>query len=133
MRTLAKEAFGYMAASGCALVIDMTLLWTLVRFLSWGYMAAAATSFLTGAVVAYELSIKLAFKQHKMHDRRAEFASFVAIGTLGLAVNATVIFTLVKYLGVHYMIAKCIAASFTFLCNFVARRQILFVRYSSDI
>ena len=128
MRTLAKEAFGYTTASACALVVDMTILWTLVHFFAWGYMVAAATSFLGGAVVAYMLSIKLAFKQHRLQDRRAEFASFVAIGTLGLAINAMVIFSLIKYLGLHYLIAKCVAAGFTFLCNFFTRRQILFAR-----
>ncbi len=130
MKTLAKEAIAYAAASGCALVVDMTFLWILVHFLSWGYMPAAATSFLAGAVVAYELSVKLAFSQHRLQDRRAELASFIAIGTLGLAVNAAVIFVVVRYAGLHYLIAKGVAAGFTFLCNFVARRQLLFVRYT---
>jgi hypothetical protein len=31
----------------------------------------------------------------------------------------------------HYLIAKCTAAIFTFTCNFVLRRQILFARHSS--
>jgi putative flippase GtrA len=131
MNTLLKEACGYAVASACALVIDMTILWALVHFLSWGYMAAAATSFLAGAVVAYELSVKLAFEQHRLQDRRAEFVSFLAIGTLGLAVNSGVIFVMVGYFGLHYLIAKCIAAGFTFVCNFIARRQLLFVRYST--
>jgi putative flippase GtrA len=130
MNVLLREGFGYAVASGCALVVDMTILWSLVHFLSWGYMAAAATSFLAGAVIAYELSITLAFKQHRLHDRRAEFLSFVAIGTAGLAVNAVVIYVMVRFFGLHYLIAKCVAAGFTFLCNFIARRQILFVRHS---
>jgi putative flippase GtrA len=131
MKILLKEAFGYAAASGCALVVDMTILWTLVHFLSWGYMVAAAVSFLAGSVVAYELSVILAFKQHRLQDRRAELVSFVAIGTAGLAINAAVIYVIVRYFGLHYLIAKCVAAGFTFLCNFIARRQILFVRHSS--
>jgi putative flippase GtrA len=131
MRVLLKEAFGYAVASGCALVVDMTILWTLVQVLSWDYMVAAATSFLAGAVVAYVLSVNLAFKQHRLSDRRAEFVSFVAIGTVGLAVNGAVIYVMVRYFGLHYLIAKCVAAGFTFLCNFIARRQILFIRHSS--
>jgi putative flippase GtrA len=131
MKTLAKEALGYATASACALAVDMITLWILVHFLSWDYMPAAATSFFGGAVVAYVLSVKLAFKQHRLDDRRAEFASFVAIGTFGLGVNAVVMFVMVKYAGLHYLIAKCVAAGFTFLCNFIARRRILFVRYSS--
>jgi putative flippase GtrA len=131
MKILFKEAIGYAAASACALIVDMAVLWGLVGYFSWNYLAAATTSFLIGAVVAYELSIRLAFKQHRLHDRRAELLSFVAIGIVGLAVNAAVIFIAVRYFGLHYLIAKCVAAGFTFMCNFIARRQILFVRQSS--
>lgn len=131
MKRLLREAAGYAVASGCALAVDMTLLWVLVRFMSVGYLAAATASFLAGAVVAYRLSVKLAFKQHRLDNERAEFAGFIAIGMLGLAVNAAVIAVAVKYAGLHYLVAKGIAAGCTFTCNFIARRQILFVRYSA--
>jgi len=131
MKILFREALGYATASGCALIVDMVILWMLVHDLSWNYLVAATTSFLAGAVVAYALSVKLAFKHHRLQDRRAELASFVAIGAVGLIVNAAVMFVLVRYLGLHYLIAKCVAAGFTFMCNFTARRQILFVGRSS--
>ncbi len=128
MTTLLKEAFGYTAASACALMVDMTILWALVHFLRVGYLVAATISFLAGAVVAYELAIKLAFKHHRLQDRRAELAAFVIIGCVGLAINAAVIFVAVDFFGLHYLLAKCVAAGFTFSCNFIARRQILFVK-----
>ena len=131
MKPLLKEAGGYTMASGCALLVDMAILWALVYFLSWGYLVAATTSYLTGATVAYELSIRFAFKQHRLDDRRTELITFITIGTAGLAVNSAVIVTLVKYAGVYYLYAKVVAAGFTFLCNFIARRQLLFVQYSS--
>jgi len=130
MRILIREAIGYAAASAGALIVDMTILWMLVRFFAWGYLAAATTSFLVGAVVVYALSLKLAFKQHRLRNQRVEFITFVVIGTAGLAINAGVISLAVRYLGLHYLLAKCVAAGFTFMCNFVARRQILFVRHS---
>jgi len=131
MKLIIKEAVGYCAASASALMVDISILWMLVRYFSWGYLPAATASFLAGATVAYGLSLKLAFKQHRLRDRRAEFVGFVAIGTAGLAINAAVISLGVRYLGLHYLLAKCIAAGFTFACNFVARRQILFVRPSA--
>lgn len=127
MKTLVKEAFGYAAASGCAFIVDVVVLWGLVRFLSVGYLLAATISFLAGAVVAYELSVKIAFKRHRLRVRETEFFAFVVIGAVGLAVNGIVIFIAVTYLGLHFLAAKCVAAGFTFWCNFIARRQILFV------
>ncbi len=129
MKLLLKQAVGYGAASACALAADVSILWLLVRFFGWGYLAATTASFLAGAAVAYFLSLKLAFHQHRLSDQRVEFLSFVAIGTAGLAINAAVISVAVRYLGLHYLLAKLVAAGFTFVCNFLARRQILFVRH----
>jgi putative flippase GtrA len=123
-----KELFGYGAASACALAVDVAVLWALVHFLFWGYLPAATASFLIGGVVAYQLSTAIAFKQRRLTSRRTEFASFIAIGGVGLVVNGAVILICVNFFGLHYLIAKCVAAGFTFTCNFVARRQILFVR-----
>jgi putative flippase GtrA len=128
MTTVVKEAFGYVAASACALIADMTILLALVRFVGIEYLVAAMISFVVGAVVAYKLSVKFAFKHHRMQNQRAELVAFVVIGGAGLAVNAAVIFVAVDYFGLHYLLAKCVAAGFTFTCNFVARRQILFVQ-----
>jgi putative flippase GtrA len=128
VRQFLKELLGYGASSACALIVDVAILWALVNFLSWGYLPAATTSFLVGAVVAYQLSTMIAFEQHRLTSRKTEFASFVAIGGIGLLVNGAVIFIGVNLLGLHYLIAKCVAAGFTFTCNFIARRQILFVR-----
>ena len=130
MKTLFKEALGYGAASGVALVVDMTILWVLVRFFGWGYLTAASASFLGGAGVAYILSIHIAFTRHRLRNRRLEFISFVAIGMVGLGLNTVVIWFVVRFLGLHYLLARCVAAGFTFVCNFIARRQILFVRRS---
>jgi putative flippase GtrA len=127
MTRLPREALRYAAVSLVSLAIDVTILAFLVQVLKWGNLAAAATSFLTGACVAYALSVRFVFTQHRLSNRRAEFAGFVAIGTLGLAVNVGVIYLCLRFLGLQILTAKAVAAGFSFSCNFLARRQILFV------
>jgi putative flippase GtrA len=131
MKVLLRQAAGYGVSAFFALTVDMSILWILVRYLGVPYLSAATLSYLAGAGVAYSLSIRLAFKDHRLSNRTTEFVSFVAIGTLGLVVNACVIDVVVRYLGLHVMIAKCVAAACTFMCNFMARRQLLFVRSRS--
>ena len=114
--------------SAYAFIIDITILFVLVRYLSWWYVAAATTSFLVGLLVAYVLSVALVFKYRRLQDPRVEFASFAGIGAVGVAVNAAAMTLGVKVFGVHYLIAKCGAAGFTFVWNFVARRQFLFTQ-----
>ncbi|MFI4891466.1 MAG: GtrA family protein [Steroidobacterales bacterium] len=127
MKIVLREAIGYMTASAIALGVDVCILAVLVQVFHWGTLTAATTSFLAGACVAYALSVRFVFKQHRLRNRRAEFAGFVAIGAIGVVVNAAVIYMAADVFGLHFLVAKGIAAGFTFSCNFVARRQILFV------
>ena len=126
MKKALQQVAWYGFASLCALTADAALLWLLVQFFSVNYVIAATISFSCGAAVAYVLSVRFAFDQHRLRSRRAEFLSFVAIGIPGLAINAAIITVAVEYLGMHYLVAKFAAASTTFVCNFLARRQILF-------
>jgi putative flippase GtrA len=128
MKTFFHEVLGYWVASLCALLVDAGILWSLVHYWTMDYLLAATISFVCGAGIAYVLSIRLAFRHHRLRDRRVEFASFVAIGVPGVAINAGVISVAVEYFGVHYMLAKCAATAMTFGYNFLARRQILFLR-----
>lgn len=128
MNKLLREAIGYTAASGCALIVDITLLWVLVHYGAFGTMTASTISFIVGGVVAYELSVRIAFQDHRLRDRRAELAAFLSLGLLGLAVNDAVIYAGVRYLNMQYLHAKALAVGFTFITNFLVRRQSLFVR-----
>ena len=131
MRPLLRQAAGYALASGVALGVDFGILAALVQGLHWHPLAAATLSFLAGAVVAYLLSIRFAFDQHRLRDRRAEFLGFVALGAVGVIVNGVVIYVALDVFGIQYLFAKAIAAGFSFLCNFIARRQLLFVQRPS--
>jgi putative flippase GtrA len=124
---LLREGLGYAAASGCALLVDLSILALLVQVLGWGYLAAATLSFLAGMSVAYVTSVRLVFRHRRLNDRRrAEFLCFLAIGMIGLAVNAAVLYVAVSVFAVYYLAAKCIAAGFTCVFNFFARRHFLF-------
>ena len=128
MKAVFREATTYAAVSACAFIIDIAVLFVLVHYLSWWYVAAATSSFLVGLLVAYALSVTLVFKYRRLQDSRVEFASFAGIGVVGIAINAAAMTLGVKVIGLHYLIAKCGAAGFTFAWNFVARRQFLFTQ-----
>jgi putative flippase GtrA len=127
VKPLARQAIGYALVSGVALGVDAGLLMLLVRLGHWPTLAAATTSFLTGAVVAYALSVRFVFDEHRLRNRRAEFFSFIALGGVGVIVNGAVMYTAVDLLAIPILPAKGVAAGFSFCCNFLARRQLLFV------
>ena len=125
---MVEEAVRYLAVSALAFCVDITLLFILVHYMSWWYLAAATVSFLAGLLVSYSLSIALVFKYRRLDRPHVEFAAFAVIGAIGVALNAAVIAVGVNYLGLHFLVAKCGAAGVTFAWNFLARRQMLFVR-----
>jgi putative flippase GtrA len=127
MMRLLRDATRYAAVSAVSLAVNMAILLFLVHFLHWGNLTAATTSFIAGAFVAYGLSVRYVFSQHRLRDRRAECVTFIAIGAIGLAVNTGVIYLATVFLGLNILIANGVAAGCSFACNFVARRQILFV------
>ena len=127
MKTV-REALAYFAVSACALLIDISLLFILVQYFAWWYVAAAIVSFLLGLLVAYWLSVCLVFKYRRLKDPRIEFAAFATIGVVGVTMNTSLIFFGVAMLGLHYLHAKCGAACLTFAWNFVARRQFFFTQ-----
>ena len=80
MRPLLRQTLGYALASGLALSVDTGILFLLVRLARWPTLAAATTAFLVGAIVAYVLSVRFVFDQHRLRNRRAEFLGFIALG-----------------------------------------------------
>lgn len=131
VKQIVHEVTWYGVASLFALAVDTSFLWILVHFFAVGYLLAAMISFICGATVAYALSVKLAFKFHRLHNTSLEFVSFVAIGLPGMAINAGVISLAVEYFGLHFLAAKLLSASVTFGYNFLARRQLLFLQERS--
>lgn len=126
LRPLALEFIGYAAASAVALAADIGLLTALSRVLGWHYLPASAVSFIAGGVIAYFLSVRLAFRFHNLANRSVELMSFIALGVAGLLVNSVVMWLAVAWLGSTIIAAKLCAAICTFTVNFLLRRQLLF-------
>jgi putative flippase GtrA len=120
------EATKYAVVSAIALAADYSLLLALTGFAGWPYLWANAVSFLTGAIVAYVLSVRFVFRTHRLHNRQLEITGFVVIGLAGLAVSQLVMFITVGKLGIDLLLAKTAAAGCSFVTNFLLRRQLLF-------
>jgi putative flippase GtrA len=120
------EAAKYAAASAVALSVDVGLLLALTHYAGWHYQLAATFSFIAGASVAYVLSVRFVFTEHRLHSRKLEFTWFVLLGLAGLGINALMLYVTVSRLGMDLLYAKAVAACCTFVANFGLRRQLLF-------
>jgi putative flippase GtrA len=120
-----KEFFRYLAISVLALGMDMGVLLLTAKVMD--YLVAATLGFVVGAVVSYVLATRWAFGHRRFAQRpRVEFAAYVIIGILGLAVNNLTIYVMVEQVNLSLAVAKLVAAMLTFAFNFLVRMQTLF-------
>lgn len=120
-----SEFARYFLVSMFALLLDMGLLLLLARVMH--YALAATASFMIGAVVHYLLSIRFVFERRRMEHRKwLEGGVYVTIGLVALVVNDIVIIACVEWFVAPLWLAKMVAAGFSFLIGYVARKASLF-------
>jgi putative flippase GtrA len=123
---LFHESWKYFLVSALSLVVDLALFWILVEKAHVFYLIANVASVSTGLIVNYALSVALVFKERRLKSRWAEFAGFVVIGVLGLAVNEAGVAILIGMARLPIVIGKVGAAGISFIFNFGVRRAVLF-------
>jgi putative flippase GtrA len=126
MDRLLSEVARYGLVSAVALAVDTSVLYVFVHVAGWHYLLASVMGFAAGAAVAYLLSVRFVFRFRQLHNPSLEFASFVALGLVGLLVNAAALFLAISAVGLGLITAKLFAAGCTFAANFTMRRQLLF-------
>lgn len=125
MRERGVEFLRYFGCSAVALAADVGA-FKLLLGLGAGYVIAAAIAFAIGLGVAYQLSVRFAFRHRRLINRQAEFAVFSVIGLFGLLLTEGILWLLVERARVDPVSAKFAAAGLVFLSNYTLRRLALF-------
>jgi len=126
VRELILESAKYLGAAVLALAFDAGSLWVLTTYCGWNYLLAATTTFLSGGVLLYALSVGFVFSHRRTTKRGVELPSFVALGLVGLVVNLLVIRLGVEAVRLSVIHAKLAASVCSFGVNFALRRALLF-------
>jgi putative flippase GtrA len=126
MQALLFDLVGYGLVSVAALAVDAAILRALVTRVGFHYLPASVVSFVVGAAVAYVLSVRFVFRSRQADKGVLKFGYFVALGLVGVIVNAAVLAIAISGVGLGLITAKLCAALFTFATNFVLRRELLF-------
>lgn len=116
----------YFLGSGLALALDTAVLMLALQqglALPW----AATVGFMSGMGVSYAISVRYAFKVRSLRSS-VEFASFVMIGLVGLALTQALLWTIVGRLGWPVLAAKALTACIVFSFNYSLRKWLLFTR-----
>jgi len=119
----------YFIASLLALALDTAVFSASLRLFQVGLVWSATLGFVAGAVLAYVSSITWVFKERMLERQPAlEFVLFLGVGVLGLGITQAVLWLGVVWLHLWPEAIKLVAAVVTFICNYVLRRSLLFVK-----
>ncbi|MDR7270572.1 putative flippase GtrA [Pelomonas saccharophila] len=132
MPSTLREFLLYLAASAAALTLD-TAVFNLSLRLGVNLPLSACLGFSLGLMLIYTISTRHAFSQHRVADRRNEFALFALIGVAGLLLTEVLLWLLVKQLSVAPLPAKLGSACGVFLFNFGLRKNLLFTTRQAAI
>lgn len=119
------ELLRYGCASALALALD-TGVYAGALALGVPLAVAAALGFCAGVSCAYLCSVRFVFRAHRLQDRSSEFAGFVAIGLIGLALTEALLWLFVSRLNLSPVTAKLATAGLVFIFNFGVRKALLF-------
>lgn len=115
-----------MAVSAVSFALDFGSLALLTEVFSLHYLLSAGVAFTLGTTLSYALSVRLVFGSRRLGSRALEYALFVLIGAVGLALNEALLWLFTERIAVHYLLSKIIAGAMIFFWNFGARKLILF-------
>ncbi len=118
------QLFRSLFVGGVATVADFVVTAIARDVFGAGDIVSNISGFVVGLVVNYLISIFWVFKKHNMNMKK-EFVIFTCIGLVGLAINTSIVWLLVK-LNIWFYIAKVIATLVTLIWNFAARKIILY-------
>ncbi|MEQ1646950.1 MAG: GtrA family protein [Hyphomicrobiaceae bacterium] len=126
---MVRQFLGYVAVSGAALAVDVSIYASLLRVLPYASFAAPF-GYVFGVLTHYILSSRIVFrKQINARGLSAEvpvIGKFFAAGFTGLLVTTLTIALLADVMGVNPLIAKAIAAGMSFVAVFTSLRLFVF-------
>ncbi len=124
--SLTAQLLRAVAVSLVSFGLDFGTLALLTEVARLHYLVSAALSFLLGTTLSWLLSIRWVFDVRRFSSRVAEYALFVFVGVVGLAINELLLWAFTDGLGLYYLLSKIIAATIGFFWNFGMRKTLLF-------
>lgn len=120
MEKLMPDLMKYLLASISGTLVHYGLMITLIRQFQVSVLSASTFGAITGAMIIYLLNYFCTFRSRKRHMESV--SKFFIVAALGLAMNGLVLTAVLDYLGVHYLIAQCVATSAVFGLSFSINR-----------
>ena len=118
-----REFFRFAVAGGSCFIIELAVLYSLTEFAGINYLTSAFWAFIVSVIVNYIMCAYWVFAAKKRS--LAKTIVFAATSVAGLGINQLCMWTFVEFVGLHYMLAKVVAACIVTIWNFITKRMVL--------
>ena len=118
-----REIFRFAVAGGSCFILELLVLYSLTEFAGINYLTSAMFAFIVSVIVNYLMCAYWVFatKKHSL----TKTIIFAATSIAGLGINQLCMWTFVEFGGLHYMLAKIVAACIVTIWNFITKRMVL--------
>lgn len=123
MHKLIDQFLKFGVVGAIATAIDFGVMVALTEFAGWDPVLSAGVSFVVSLVFNYVASMRFVFERRNDLSRAQEFAIFVVLSLVGLAINEVLMWIGVNVLSVSYVVVKVGATCVVMLWNFASRKQ----------
>lgn len=106
------------------------LLVILVESVGIDAVTSSAAGALLGAIINYVLNYRFTFKSRTRH--RIALPRFLAVATVGLLINTSLMWVAVDLTNLHYILGQLVTSSFVLLWNFIGNRYWTFEEDSGN-
>lgn len=126
MRKLLEQFLKFGVVGVVATLLDYGILMVLFQLCSIDPVLAGGISFSVSLVFNYLASMRFVFARKEDLSRKAEFAIFVVLSLVGLAINQLVMWVGVSVLGdgaLAVTVSKAVATGVVMVWNFLSRKK----------
>jgi putative flippase GtrA len=114
----------FAAVGAVATAFHYAVMFSLVEFTGLDPVYATLCGFAVGAVVSYSLNRVFTFNHRPAYGRG--LAKFFIVVGIGAALNAAIVWLLVRQVGLFYVYAQFIATGLVLIWNFFSARLVVF-------
>ena len=123
MRKLIDQFLKFGVVGAIATAIDFGVMVALTECAGWDPVLSAGASFVVSLVFNYVASMRFVFERRNDLSRAQEFALFVVLSLVGLAINEVLMWIGVNVLSASYVVVKVGATCVVMLWNFASRKR----------
>ena len=116
----------YITTGGVATTLNLLAVYLLTDWLTVYYLVSSVVGFGLGLLTSFLLQKFWPFEDHSRDVIHWQALIFTVTALVGLGLNTVLVYSLVQYLGQHYLLAQVLSGGIIAILNFLVYQKLIF-------